>query len=722
MRTLSEIRDLFVGARNLAKEASPAKVQEAAKKLKGISDHCKDLYSISSTYIERAKCRNIYESIDNVIEILGAYGFCNETVGAFFGLTSGAGASFSDISSGKGTILKSEIPAMLSSDGKDAAKDTSAKAAPAVAPVAPPAPPAVSMPMPVANAPKVAEPPKAQAPARAASQPTGRIPVASEDNMAPQSLDDFIGQEHVVRRLKDEIAAARALGKQHIDHILFFGNRGLGKSTLMKLIAKELGVRFEFLDCTSFMNDVNSQRMFNEFMVRISQLEEPVVIAFDEIHALPTRIQSNLLTLLNDRVYNYMTKSGEAKSVPIKNFTFIGATTDYDSVLSTLKDRCKNLTFFLKDYTRDELTKIFVNKFAAMGMHTTPDVLFACVNRCRSSIRDVCAIIKGIHTKAVLAKTDVVTLDMAEAYFTERDMDAIGLMETERKLLRVILEDPRGSVSEETLAARLYLDPAILTKEYEPYLMKIGFLSISNRGRTLTQKAEDYMRFGYFDFGGGITIGEKPDPDGSMKVSAPAPKAAPAPAVEVPAPAVEIPDPVAAAPAPAVEIPDPVAAAPAPAVEIPDPVAAAPAPAVEIPDPVAAAPAPAVEIPDPVAVAPAPAVEIPDPVAVAPAPAVEIPVPVAAAPAPAVEIPDPVAAAPAPAVEIPDPVAAAPAPAVEIPDPVAAAPAPAVEIPDPVAAAPAPAVEIPDPVAVTPAASDEAPNGNSQPPLPPPLF
>ena len=105
MKTLSQLRTLFVGARNLAKEASPAKAEEAANMLRGISDHCKELYGNATSYMERAKCRNIYESIDNVIDILLRYGFYNDTVMAFFGLLdSRVAPSFADISQGKGNI------------------------------------------------------------------------------------------------------------------------------------------------------------------------------------------------------------------------------------------------------------------------------------------------------------------------------------------------------------------------------------------------------------------------------------------------------------------------------------------------------------------------------------------------------------------------------------------------------------------------------------------
>lgn len=543
MKTLSELRELFVSAREIAKEASPERAAEAAGKLEGISAHCKELYEVSTSYMERAKCRNLYESIDNVIKILLGAGFCNEIVGSFFGLIDSArGVSFSEVSAGRASIKKADIPEMPVAPAAPAAP--AATVAPVGAELRMPPPPA-----PVAKEPEqpipVAAPvsaPVAEEPAYtpSADEPDGPRDAASVLN--PESFDDFIGQAHIIKALKEEIAAAKIQGIKHLDNILLFGNRGLGKSTLMKLIAKELGVRFEFIDCSTFMNDVKSQRLFHEFFVRISKLDEPVVIALDEIHALPTRLQSALLTLLNDRVYSYVTESG-TKNVPIRDFTFLGATTDYDAVLPTLKDRCSNLTFFMKDYTRDELSRIFRNKFRAMRLSLETDkIVEQCVNRCRSSIRDVNAIIKGLNTKAVNRNHGVVTMAMVDEYFADRGIDAIGLKDTEKRILEAIANEPRGSISEETLAARVYLDPAVLTKEHEPFLLKIGFISINSKGRSLTQAAEDYMRYGYFQYPDGHTVGAKPSADGGMKITE-APASHVAPIASEPAPELVLPVP-----------------------------------------------------------------------------------------------------------------------------------------------------------------------------------
>ncbi|MBE6633752.1 MAG: AAA family ATPase [Ruminococcaceae bacterium] len=575
MKTLSELRTSFVAAREIAKEASPSRAKEAAALIGEISQHCKELYEIAETYMERARCRNLYESIDNVIELLNRSGFCNETVAAFFGLSKGKGASFSEISSGAATILREEPPASV----EDPAAMMDAPAEP-VFPrgKAPSASKKLSTPPPASAKPFVSPPPAAPAasdfppapkpanggntrPTPAASNaPTGTIPKQTEDDMAPKSLDEFIGQAHIIRRLKEELEAAKSLGIRHLDHILLFGTYGLGKSTLMRLIGEALGVEYIFMDCTSMKNDVKSRHSFENFMIKASERNAPVVIGMDEIHKLPEDIQSNLLTLLESRIYNYVDQDGNSKNLYFPEMTFIGATTDYNRVLGTIKDRCSNLMFFMTDYTREEMTRILVNKLAVMGMTAVPEVLTMCVNRSRSSVRDIVAYVKGLRTKAVIRKTTVVTLEMAEEYFRERGLDEIGMNETERKILDIVANDPRGSISADAIAARLHMDPRTMAEAHEPFLMKLGFLTVTSRGRGITAKAQDYLKYGYFQYDDGFTIGSKPQLGGDG-TPAPAEPAPVEPAPEEPAPEEPAPeDPTPAEPAPV----DPTPEEPAP--------------------------------------------------------------------------------------------------------------------------------------------------------------
>lgn len=496
MKTLDEIRNLYVNARSLARVGTSVDRAEAASAIEQISEHCKEMYALTPSYLERAKWRNMYESFDTVAAIIRKVGFSDKRIQAFFGFiaASAAAPSFGDISKGNGTVIAPEIVGKSEKKGEEGKPKASRPLPP---------PPAPEKPVCEGTSPyKNAESPEIGG--DGAQQIVKGTPA-----FVPTGFADFIGQEHVVKRLAAEIKAARKQGIKHIDHVMLFGNRGLGKSTLMKLTAAELGVKFEFIDASSLGNDVRSQRAVQKFFQRIASEGEPVVIGFDEIHALPRHIQTSLLTLLNDRVFSYVDENGATKNIEIPDFTFIGATTDSDAVLPTLKDRCNNLTFMLKDYTRDELRRIFVNKLASKGLSASASVLEKCVNRCRSSIREVDAFVNGLNTKAVLSGERTVTDAMADEYFRDVARDAIGLKDKDREILGVLAADHNGVMSEDTLAARVYLDPKVLTKEFEPYLLKIGFIAITSRGRSLTPKAEKYLRHGYFEFDDGTTVGSE---------------------------------------------------------------------------------------------------------------------------------------------------------------------------------------------------------------------
>lgn len=558
MKSLSEIRDLFVAARNLAREASPARVQDASDLIKEISNHCKELYESTKSIKERVRCRNLYESIDNIILIMAQYGFTADVVLGFFGLiNTDAFPGFMAICEGRGTILRpksiSAAPSYvkapeLPSEGAVAPK--SEKPAMKDEPLSGgegqmlPPPPPPEMPEPSADIPT--QPTETEFPDCKEAQTPAQTeePISDEDSgtnrvtdsLEPQSLDEFIGQERVVRILKREIEAARKEGRRYLDNILLTGNQGLGKSTLMELIAKELGVRYCFLDCTTLANNSDSHKSFNEFFVNIAKTEEPVVIALDEIHALTPRLQSVLLTLLQKRVFTVLGKDGMVKELPIKEFTFIGATTDHQELLQTVRDRCSYLTLRLEFYSREELERIFGVKFRAVGLSASPEAVQLCINRCRGSLRDAVGIVKSCKSVALHSDTKVVTSKMVEEMFADAGVDPIGLKAEDLAILRALASEPSGFLSEDALAARAGFKDAKQMSSNEPYLLRLGFINITSRGRTLTAKADEYLRYGYYDFGNGVTIGARPSDGQDLPESPDSPDAKELPTEEAPDP------------------------------------------------------------------------------------------------------------------------------------------------------------------------------------------
>ncbi len=315
----------------------------------------------------------------------------------------------------------------------------------------------------------------------------------------PDALENFIGQQHIVKVLLKEIAIAKAEGKRHLDNILLFGNPGLGKSTLMRLIAKSLGVRFEWMDCSQYRNSQQSLKALQNFLMRVARENEPVVIAFDEVHMLTDELQSSLLTLLESRVYvSPPDINGNVKRIPIEEFTFIAATTDDDKVLNTIKDRCLRLKFQMVDYTAEELSQIYRTKIAAKGLTITEEAIATCIPRSRGSIRYVNSFVEGLSRELYddngRRVSTHIDLAVAQRFFEERGIDPIGLEKKDLEILRVIGEEAGGVIGAETLSARVGLDPKKYLSEYEPYLVKIKFVSITGRGRSLTEQAIQYLK------------------------------------------------------------------------------------------------------------------------------------------------------------------------------------------------------------------------------------
>lgn len=497
MYSLEQMKAIYRNIREIAKTEDNSRAQEVIDGVSVFSKYFKAQYP-QLPLLKQYYCKIRYESFDAVIEIIKYYGLQDKRVKAFFGFIQATpdAPSFGQVNEGKGKIDKPKVSgqARYGSDGQSGLDDLFATEDDPWASYKKKSKKKKGSGNDDSSTPAAPDSSTDDAPVLPVNEGVEQKPIPARGNGDPQSLSEFIGQEHVVKRIIAEIKAAKKQGLKHIDNILLFGNRGLGKSTLMELIAKELGVKYEFIDASGFSRTSSAQDSFNKFLQRISMANEPVVIAVDEIHALPENIQTGLLTLLNSRKYSYLDKNGQTHVLPVNEFTFIGATTDSDKILSTIKDRCSNLTFYLKDYTPEELRQIFINKFGFKGLTASEEVIKECIQRCRCSIREVKSIVDGLNTKAINADTDTVSLEMVQEYFQERELDSIGLGHTDIAILKAIASEPSGVISADTLAARVHLDVNVLTKDFEPYLIKIGFISINSRGRSLTEKAIKHLK------------------------------------------------------------------------------------------------------------------------------------------------------------------------------------------------------------------------------------
>lgn len=503
--------DQFREKYRAALHAARGNDQEAT--LKGLVDLYNlfaEQYSLNNgdSIVVKAKLSYWQDVFGGYIDIIRKNGLQDRRVQKFFGLNEDTDIpSFGDILGGNGRVLPPQGSSAIPSGGVnidgivEPQKPAAEPQKPSVVDPSPMIPePAVPIakgqgeepntdsPVPVpAPSPVIEEPPAA---------PNGREIVA-KPVYEPDSLEGFIGQRHIVKVLLKEIAIAKAEGKHHLDNILLFGNPGLGKTTLMSLIAKELGVRFEKLDCTT-LSSRNDKGAVQEFLMRVARENEPVVIAFDEIHKLSESAQSCLLTLLESREFITPISQGRSMRMPIEEFTFIAATTDDNDVLDTIKDRCLRLKFQMEDYSSDELAQIYRAKVASLGLTITEEAIETCIPRSRGSVRYINSFVEGMKTELYDEKGHRITThidrEIALRFFEEMGIDPMGLGKKDLEILRAIDEEASGVLGAETLAARVGLDPKKYASEYEPYLLKIQFISKTPRGRCLTDKAKKYMK------------------------------------------------------------------------------------------------------------------------------------------------------------------------------------------------------------------------------------
>ncbi len=519
--------DIFRAKYKIALNAARAADRDAtAAALQAIADTFREQYNLDNgdPIVIKAKLSSWQGIFQNFAAIVRTNGLQDERVQAFFGLRKDAvGPTMGDYMSGAAlpplpsAPYAGNAPQPGAPYGKYQPKQEPPKGEGPLPKMEPPKP-KQEPPRPKTEPPKPKAP---QYPAQGADNGGGEdAPVYS-----PETLAGFIGQQHIVKPLLKEIAIAKNQGIHHLDNILLLGNPGLGKTTLMKLIAKELGAEYEWLDCSQFHNSKKAGEALQNFLLRVARENVPVVIAFDEIHMLPKDLQSALLTLLNSRVYvSPPDIRGKITRIAIDEFTFIAATTNDEGVLDTIKDRCLRLTFQMVDYTPEELRRIYRNKVASKGLTIAEDAIETCLPRSRGSMRYVDSFVEGmdkaLYNDAGVRMSTHIDLETALRYFAEKGIDEIGLTPKDQEIL-LALEEAGGVIGADALAARVGLDPKKYLSEYEPYLVKIGFVIVFARGRSLTENSMQYLKQ-HYPHGG-----DAPDEGQEGQQFAPQPPSAP---------------------------------------------------------------------------------------------------------------------------------------------------------------------------------------------------
>ena len=309
-----------------------------------------------------------------------------------------------------------------------------------------------------------------------------------EPNLRPQMLAEYIGQEKIKNNLKVYIDAAKARGES-LDHVLFYGPPGLGKTTLSGIIANEMGVHMKVTSGPAIEKP-------GEMAAILNNLQEGDVLFVDEIHRLNRQVEEGLYPAMEDFAIDIMLgKESSARSIglDLPHFTLVGATTRAGLLTAPLRDRF-GVVQKLEFYTPGELQIIVERSAEVLGVGIEPEGAAEIARRSRGTPRLANRLLKRVRDFAQVKYDGVITKQVADFALDILDVDKVGLDNNDRSILLMMIEKfGGGPVGLETLAAALGEDAGTLEDVYEPYLLMNGFLNRTPRGRVATPLAYQHL-------------------------------------------------------------------------------------------------------------------------------------------------------------------------------------------------------------------------------------
>lgn len=312
--------------------------------------------------------------------------------------------------------------------------------------------------------------------------------VKIESHLRPQLLDDYIGQEKAKEILKVYITAARERGEA-LDHVLFYGPPGLGKTTLAGIIANEMHVNIKTTSGPAIEKP-------GEMAAILNNLQEGDVLFVDEIHRLNRQVEEVLYPAMEDYAIDIMIgKGASARSIrlDLPKFTLVGATTRVGMLTAPLRDRF-GVIHRLEFYTVEELKRIIARSAKVLDVGIDDAGATALARRSRGTPRLANRLLKRVRDFAQVKYDGYITEDVANYALDLLDVDKCGLDQTDRNLLMTIIERfDGGPVGLDTLAASLSEDSGTIEDVYEPYLLKNGFIQRTPRGRIVTDLAYAHL-------------------------------------------------------------------------------------------------------------------------------------------------------------------------------------------------------------------------------------